>query len=183
MSKRIGFLMGSFDPIHIGHLYMATEALNNNFVDEVVFVPTFQNPWKPQSTDFWQRCNLVEMSLNGMTNCSISTIESLISAPFYSYKTLEKLRDKYKEDELYIIVGADVAPEINRWEKGDWILENFELIVVNRTDIIYNGPISILDTIDVSSTKIREMYKMGKQVCPLVPARVDNFIKKYKIYN
>lgn len=52
MSKKIGFLMGSFDPIHIGHLFMASEALNKNIVDEVVFVPTFQNPWKPQSTDF-----------------------------------------------------------------------------------------------------------------------------------
>lgn len=50
---RIGLLLGSFDPIHIGHLYMATQALNNKLVDKVLFVPTFQNPWKEQSIDFW----------------------------------------------------------------------------------------------------------------------------------
>lgn len=182
MSKKIGFLMGSFDPIHIGHLFMASEAINNNLVDEVVFVPTFQNPWKPQSTDFWQRCNLVKMALDSMDNCSLSTVESKISAPFYSYKTLEKLREIYPTDKLYIIVGADVASEIKRWEHGDWILNNFELIIVNRNDIIYDGRIDLMYTINVSSTAIREMYKKGKQVCPLVPAKVDNFIKKYKTY-
>ena len=182
MSKKIGFLMGSFDPIHIGHLFMASEALNNNLVDEVVFVPTFQNPWKPQSTDFWQRCDLVKMALDSMNNCSISTVESKISAPFYSYKTLEKLRDVYPTDKLYIIVGADVASEIKLWEHGDWILNNFELIIVNRNGIIYDGRVDIMYTINVSSTAVREMYKKGRQVCPLVPAKVDHFIKKYKIY-
>ena len=122
------------------------------------------------------------MALESMDNCSISTVESRISAPFYSYKTLEKLRDAYPTDKLYIIVGADVASEIRRWERGDWILNNFELIIVNRNGIIYDGRVDIVDTIYVSSTAVREMYKKGKQVCPLVPAKVDHFIKKYKIY-
>ena len=43
---RVGILLGSFNPIHMGHLHMATSALNAGLVDEVVFVPSVQNPWK-----------------------------------------------------------------------------------------------------------------------------------------
>ena len=43
---KVGLLLGSFDPIHIGHVHMATEALNRGLVDQVFFVPTMQNPWK-----------------------------------------------------------------------------------------------------------------------------------------
>ena len=54
---KVGFLLGTFDPIHMGHLYMITSALNDNLVDEVVVVPTMQNVWKDhKATDFQHRC-------------------------------------------------------------------------------------------------------------------------------
>ena len=50
---KIGILLGSFNPIHMGHLHMAASALNAGLVDEVVFVPSVQNPWKKKySADF-----------------------------------------------------------------------------------------------------------------------------------
>lgn len=183
MSKKIGFLLGSFDPVHIGHLYMATEALNLNLVDKVIFVPAFQNPWKEKSVDFWHRCSMLSSAVAHIPNCSVSEVEKLLNPPYYSYNTLKVLKEQYPNDELYLIVGADVASEIKNWYRGEWILNNYKLLIVRRNGYLYDGHIDIQRTINISSTDLRNMYRNGKQVYPLVPQEIDNYIKKYKIYN
>lgn len=182
MNERIGFLLGSFDPVHIGHLYMATEALNLNLVDKVIFVPAFQNPWKEKSIDFRHRCYMLENAVSFIPNCSISEVEKLLEPPYYSYNTLKVLKEQYPNDKLYLIVGVDVASEIKNWYKGEWILNNYKLIVVNRNGYLYNNRIDIQRNINISSTELRNMYRNGKQVYPLVPREIDDYIKKYKIY-
>lgn len=180
--KRIGFLLGSFDPVHIGHIYMATEALNNDLVDEVIFVPTFQNPWKNKSTDFHKRCLMLEMAITSLENCKISMIEQSLTAPYYSYNTLKALSKQYANDDLYLIVGADVVTEIPHWNNGSWILSNYRLITVRRDGYDYKAALDIPNTLNVSSTYIRDLYRKKKQVYPLVPKELDVYIKKYKIY-
>lgn len=182
MSKKIGFLLGSFDPVHIGHLYMATEALNLNLVDKVIFVPAFQNPWKEKSADFWHRCSMLSSAIADIPNCAVSEVEKLLHPPYYSYNTLRVLKDQYPNDDLYLIVGADVASEIKNWNNGSWILSNYRLITVRRDGYDYKAVLDIPNTLNVSSTYIRDLYKQKKQVYPLVPKELDVYIKKYKIY-
>lgn len=182
MNKKIGFLLGSFDPVHIGHLCMATEALNLNLVNKVIFVPSFQNPWKEKSVDFRHRCAMLTRATAYIPNCSVSEVEKLLNSPYYSYNTLKVLKEQYRNDELYLIVGADVASEIKNWYQGEWILKNYKLLIVNRHGYLYNGHIDIQRTINISSTDLRNMYQNGKQVYPLIPKEVDDYIKKYKIY-
>lgn len=182
MNKKIGFLLGSFDPVHIGHLCVATEALNLNLVDKVIFVPAFQNPWKEKSVDFRHRCAMLTRATAYIPNCSVSEVEKLLNSPYYSYNTLKVLKEQYRNDELYLIVGADVASEIKNWYQGEWILKNYKLLTVNRHGYLYNGHIDIQRTINISSTDLRNMYQNGKQVYPLIPKEVDDYIKKYKIY-
>ena len=88
---RIGLLLGSFDPIHIGHISMATSVLNEQLVDKVLFVPTKQNPWKPKSTSFIHRNMMIMKALYGFENCELCPIEWSIESPNYSYKTLQLL--------------------------------------------------------------------------------------------
>lgn len=182
MNKKIGFLLGSFDPVHIGHLCMATEALNLNLVNKVIFVPSFQNPWKEKSVDFRHRCAMLTRATAYIPNCSVSEVEKLLNSPYYSYNTLKVLKEQYHNDELYLIVGADVASEIKNWYQGEWILKNYKLLIVNRHGYLYNGHIDIQRTINISSTDLRNMYQNRKQVYPLIPKEVDDYIKKYKIY-
>lgn len=181
-NKKLGLLLGSFDPIHIGHIYMATQALNLKLVDDVLFIPAFQNPWKENSTSFWTRCHMVDLALSDLEHCDKSTIESELNPPYYSYNTLIKIKEYYSEYDLYLIVGEDIISEIQNWYRGDWILENFKLIVVSRPNCEYNNKVDIPKTINISSTEIRNMYKEGKQVYPLVPKIVNDYIKQYKIY-
>ena len=156
---RIGFLLGSFDPIHIGHLYMATESLNENLVDKVIFVPTFQNPWKERSVDFHQRRAMIQSAIYDIPNCELSEVEQLLSPPYYSSKTLEILSKQYQNDDLYLIVGADVSEEIKNWYNGDWILKQFKLIIVHREGYTSTSLVDIQRTINISSSYVRNLYK------------------------
>lgn len=179
---RIGLLLGSFDPIHIGHLYMATQALNNKLVDKVLFVPTFQNPWKEQSIDFWQRCHMIQIAIEGIENCSVCDIESQLNPPYYSCETLKALQQLLIDCELYIIVGADVVAEIVNWKDGDWILDNFKIITVARPGYKNTHLVDIPKSFNISSTEIRNLCKEGKIIYPLVPYKLSQHIKQYKIY-
>lgn len=178
--KRIGILLGSFDPPHIGHINMATQALNKELVDHVVFVPTKQNPWKENSTDWTTRCDMVISSIKDIFKCSISFVESYLQEPYYTSNTLRALQKVYSDCELYLIVGADTSLNIIYWHEGEWILNNFKFITVSRSNYITDCDIE--QTIDVSSTMIRELAQQEKILFPLVTKDVEQLIKLNKLY-
>lgn len=179
---KVGFLLGSFDPIHIGHLYMASSVLNADLVDEVVFVPSVQNPWKENSTDFLNRCYMIYLAIDNMEHCFLSNIDYKNTKPYYSANTLKLLKEEYPNDDLYIIVGVDIVNDIKNWHEGQWILDNFKLITIAREGYLDAGIHDISKTINISSTEIRELVKANKQIYPLVPKVVSQYIKKFNLY-
>lgn len=182
---KVGFLLGTFDPIHMGHLYMITSALNDNLVDEVVVVPTMQNVWKDhKATDFQHRCFMTQLAIDEINNCTISSIDYYTPEPHYSYQTLQLLKEEYPDEELYLIVGADIVDDIVNWKEGKWILENFKLIVVNRAGCQFKAKVDgyISCTFDVSSTMIRYLIKDKKQIYPLVPKAISQYIHRFNLY-
>lgn len=178
---KIGFLLGSFDPIHMGHLYMASASLNSGLVDEVVFVPSVQNPTKTASTDFRNRCFMINLAIDDMENCSLSSIDYRNTEPYYSVNTLKMLKEEYPDDELFIIIGADLSDAIKNWQEGAWILENFKFILIARNGYD-SSKADIKKTLDVSSTEIRELVKNKKQIYPLVPKVISQYIKRFNLY-
>nr|DAW84367.1 MAG TPA: nicotinate (nicotinamide) nucleotide adenylyltransferase [Caudoviricetes sp.] len=183
---KVGFLLGTFDPIHMGHLYMITSALNDNLVDEVVVVPTMQNVWKEtQAINFQHRCFMVQLAIDEIDNCTLSSIDYRTPDPHYSYQTLQLLKEDYPDEDLYLIVGADIVDDIINWKEGQWILDNFKLIVVNRTGSSFKASVEgyISNTFDISSTMIRYLIKDGKQIYPLVPKAISQYIHRFSLYN
>lgn len=179
---KVGFLLGSFDPIHMGHLYMASSVLNAGLVDEVVFVPSVQNPWKENSTDFRNRCFMIQLAIDDMEHCSLSSIDYRNTEPYYSVNTLKMLKEEYPEDDLYVIVGVDIINDIKNWHEGQWILDNFKLITIAREGYLDAGIPDIRKTLNVSSTEIRELAKEKKQIYPLVPKVISQYIKRFNLY-
>ena len=179
---KVGILLGSFDPIHMGHLYMASSVLNAGLVDEVVFVPSVQNPWKENSTDFRNRCFMIQLAIDDMEHCSLSSIDYRNTEPYYSVNTLKMLKEEYPEDDLYVIVGVDIVNDIKNWHEGQWILNNFKLITIAREGYLDAGIPDIRKTLNVSSTEIRELAKEKKQIYPLVPKVISQYIKRFNLY-
>lgn len=176
---KIAILLGSFNPIHIGHLYMATSVLNKGLADKVIFVPSVQNPCKKEKAiDFGDRCFMIQLVIGDIPGCILSCVDYRTEEPHYSSNTLKILKEEYPNDELFLLVGSDLS--VKDWHNSDWILENFKLITVNR--IGYESKSDINDTLNVSSSQIRELIKNKKQIYPLVPKIIDKYIKKHNLY-
>lgn len=143
--KKVGFFLGSFDPIHNGHLKVIKECLSEHGLDKVVLVLAMHNPFKEhEPKDIVDRQKLISMALvlsNEKYNnfplwryCEISLVEMELDPPYYSYKTLEKLNEKYSEYDRYIICGQDTIEKVPKWKNGEQILNDNKFIVCKRTN-------------------------------------------------
>lgn len=196
---KIGFFMGSFDPIHIGHINMIREVLN--YVDKVILVPSGHNPWKkhnPAPLDL-----RVEMCVRAIQPfgdaVEVSGIEGTFEPPYYSNKPLGYFREIYKDDEKYIICGSDTVEKIPRWKNAaEDILPYYTIISLERERLLGNGSQTrhVFDEngkkyeykmvysipLPVSSTYIRELIKEKKETYPLLPSGISELIKEHNLY-
>ena len=129
---RIGIYIGSFNPPHLGHKKVIDFLLEKDYVDKVVIVPT-KNYWnKTNLIDIEDRINMLKYYEN--TNIEIDTIHN--NYP-YTYELLNKLKEVYPTDELYLIIGSDNLDELHEWKNIDDLLNN-KIIVLKRGTIKKN---------------------------------------------
>lgn len=197
--KKLGLLLGTFDPIHIGHIELIVRVLNGGHVEKVYIVPTPGNPWKDHKpVSFELRCymirhlikkEIVDAGLQDKVGfitgafCEYNPID--LADPedgkYYSYLQLARVKEELGPmNEYYIIGGTDVAESVKGWKKSEEILKEFHLLGMDRAgyvDFPEGGP-----SIKVSSTNIREMIMAGKSTFPwLMPSTID-IIHKYRLY-
>ena len=128
----IGLLMGSFDPIHIGHLNIASCVLNSGFCDKILFVVAKHNPWKkdnPSSFDI--RCQMVEASINGFDGkCEVCRFEEEIKEDaVYSYIPINMALERYPNANIHVICGEDTLKNVPNWK-------NFETHIKDKVTFI-----------------------------------------------
>lgn len=201
---RIGFLMGSFDPIHIGHVNMIRSVLNSNAVDKVVVVPSGHNPWKQNDpAPFELRLQMIREAIRPFGDrCEVSDIESTFEPPYTSNKPLGHFKEAYGSDERYIICGSDTVKKIPRWKnfeteinpfygiielaresssenKGSYVMHYFASDGTERTKAIKVVKTNVMS---VSSTEIREAIARGDFAYPLIDMTTLSIIKRNNIY-
>lgn len=134
--KNIGLFGGSFDPVHNGHIELAKTVLKNSHLDEIWFIPTFDQPLKDDHVEsFINRMKLLEVALKPYRNINICDIEASLPTPSYTYNTVNKLKKLYPKYNLYWIIGDDQIPNLDKWYKIDELLKLIQFIVVNRNEI------------------------------------------------
>lgn len=189
---------GTFDPLHIGHINIAFEALYLLHLDEVIFVPTGNPPHKKHITSNYHRVNMIKGTIEKYDKLSLSTYEVEKKDKSYTYETLEYFKNSEKDVEWYFIVGEDCLLDIEKWKNPDKVLGYATLVVFKRTDknndklkeykeIIekkYDTNIILLNNkvIDISSTFIRKSINQNHEVSFLLPSFVMEYIKKFKLY-
>lgn len=177
-SKKIGLLLGSFDPPHIGHVWAVNYALGTG-LSEVWVVPAWKNPWKTNQTPFEKRIDMCKLSFDNESE-TIKTMDiDGTYQSYFTYEGLEKLLDntKYLNQTYTIIGGTDIAKQIHKWKNGDWILKNFEVLEVPRW-----GYKETSLGIACSSSKLRELLGSEKPVYPFLNKETINYIKTNKLY-
>ena len=198
---RVGILGGTFDPVHVGHLIIAEEALSRLALDQVLFIPTGQ-PWLKAGQALSaaeHRLKMVELAIASNPRLGVSRIEVDRSGPTYTVDTLKRLKRDLGDDvQLYFILGLDTLEQFHRWEQPERIIELCELAIASRPGFQNSrildeqlGRYSKLGSkvnflsapsMDISGSSIRLRASEGRSIKYRVPEAVERYIKKQGLY-
>ncbi|RYY86018.1 MAG: nicotinate (nicotinamide) nucleotide adenylyltransferase, partial [Chitinophagaceae bacterium] len=127
----IGLYFGSFNPVHTGHLIIASHVLNEGAVDKVWFVVSPQNPFKPSATllNEYDRLHLVQKAIEGDDRLRASEVEFGLPRPSYTAHTLAHLSEKYPAHRFQVIMGSDSFQNLANWKNADAIIKHYPILV------------------------------------------------------
>ncbi|MCG9792045.1 nicotinate (nicotinamide) nucleotide adenylyltransferase [Flavobacterium algicola] len=200
---KIGLYFGTFNPMHVGHLIIANHMVEHTDLDQVWMVVTPHNPLKKKSTllDDYHRLHMVNLATEDFPKLRPSDIEFKLPQPNYTINTLVYLEEKYANYEFALIMGEDNLNSLHKWKNYEVILKNYSLYVYPRLetkDIVADGVVNGTDKFDyknnpkikmidapvveISSTFIRENIKSNKNVQPLLPNKVWEYIDHNNFY-
>lgn len=186
----IGLYFGSFNPVHIGHLIIASHIANNTDLNQVWFVVSPQNPFKKSSVllNEYHRLHMIKSAIDGENKLRANSVEFGLPKPSYTVDTLAYLKEKHPEHEFSIVMGSDGFQNLDKWKNFEVIVKNYPIYIYKRPgfDIIkdWGADITILDAplLEISSTRIREMVREKKSIRFLVPDAVHEEIMRNGYY-
>ena len=186
MSK-IGIMGGTFNPIHNGHLKIASAAKSEYHLDKVIFLTSGNPPHKQGEAilDAKIRHIMVKHAISGIEGFEPCDYE--VNRPEYSYSvnTLRHFKEIMPKDELFFIIGGDSLRDFHKWYMPDEILKLCTLLVYDRNGGDFKSDFAKPihgEPFNISSTDIREKIKNNQDISGLVPDNVLAFIYKYNIY-
>lgn len=196
--KRLGIIGGTFDPIHLAHVYIACEAEKKLNLDEVIFMPAGSPPHKKDKriTEASIRLKMVERAISNKNGFKVSDYEIKKQGMSYTYLTLQHF--KTDNNIIYFITGADCLMDLEKWKNVNIILSLCNLVVLRRPGINdkelikqknyiekkYNAKIIFLDIkgMEMSSSMIRKYVKENKDLKKYLCKDVIKIIKDEGLY-
>lgn len=192
MHKNIGLFFGSFNPIHVGHLMIASYIHQSVGFDETWFVISPHNPLKDSNSlaSEKDRLRMVQIAIGQCSFFKACDTEFYLPKPSYTIKTLEALREEYPDYHFNIIVGSDNIDVFDQWKDYQKILDNYQLIVYPRmpfkaSSCIYQLPtVKLVEApyLDISSTFIRRSIAKAWDMRFFLPEGVAEYIRDEKLY-
>lgn len=187
---KIGLYFGSFNPVHVAHLIIASHILNETGIEKVWFVVSPQNPFKTESglLNEYHRLYLVKLAAEGDNRIKASDIEFSLPKPSYTVTTLAYLEEKHPEHTFSIIMGSDSFQNLHKWKNYEVIVQDYDLYVYKRPgyEVLnhLNARLHIVDAplLQLSATQIRKYIKEGKSIRYMVPDNVREEIEKGGYY-
>ena len=190
---KVGLYFDTFNPIHIGHLTIANHLAEHSDLDQVWFVVTPQSPFKKKNSllDNRQRYEMVYLATKDYLKLKPSDIEFELKQPNYTIDTLTYLEEKFPDYKFALIMGEDNLKSFHKWKNYEVILENYDIYVYPRLSDgeidnkfknhprIFNISAPI---IELSSTFIRNEIKAGRNICPMLPDKVWDYIDEMNFY-
>lgn len=198
--KKIGVLGGSFDPVHLGHLSLAKDALIQASLDLVIFMPVHRQPFKLDArfASDEDRLFMLRDATSDIPGLTVSDWEIKRQGISYTYLTLRALKDQYPGAKLYFITGTDTFLKINIWKNASELLSENSFLIGHRpgyreAELLervaelqqkYESEILVINNtrLDISATEIRQIVSEGGDISQLVPPGVERYIKKHGIY-
>ncbi|HET9418907.1 MAG TPA: nicotinate-nucleotide adenylyltransferase, partial [Chthoniobacterales bacterium] len=183
--KKIGIYGGTFDPIHHGHLILAREAVETLGLDKLIFVPARVSPDK-QRAPFASpetRLSMLQAAIAGESQFDANDCELRRAAPSYTIETIEQIRQREGDCELYCCVGEDNVPALPNWHRFDELKNMVRFVVLDRsgTESVHGYQV-VQRKIDISATEIRKRVASRRSIRYLVPREVEEIIHRHNLY-
>jgi len=190
--ERIGVFGGTFDPIHVGHVE-AAEAVHRALDLDRTLLVVANEPWQKEGTrsvtPAEDRLAMVVAAVADRPGLEPSRLEIDRGGPSYTVDTAEELHRLYPGSELFLVVGADVVPDLPTWRHQGALQESVVLVVVDRPGATREQPppgwraVSVpVPPFDVSSTELRARLEAGRPMDGLVPEGVIRCIRDRNLY-
>ena len=191
MTETIGLLGGSFNPVHMGHMMLASYLTQWGYVDKVWLTLSPLNPLKEVSALIADtgRLAMLDIAAKGMTGTEVCDIELSMPRPSYTIDTLDELARRYPDKQFRLIIGSDNWLVFDRWREPERILADYGIIVYPRpgydvTAEMMRPGMTLADApvADISSTFIRAAIADGKDMTAFLPPGVFKYINDNKLY-
>jgi nicotinate-nucleotide adenylyltransferase len=190
---RIGFLGGSFDPVHYGHLIAAQDAFEQHALDRVVFVPAAQAPLKPMETRTSpaDRLAMVKAAIEGDRRFAGSDFELQQGGVSYTIDSASHFRARFPKDELFWIIGGDQLPKLHLWREIEALAALVSFIFLERPGYPVKAEPQIPGLkllrcdghlVEVSSTELRSRAGRGLSLDYFVPRNAVRYLQERGLY-
>lgn len=200
--RRVGFMGGTFDPIHHGHLVTAESVYESFDLEVVIFIPAGSPPHKPGSevTEAHHRLNMTRLATESNPHFSVSSVEIEREGPSYTIETMRYFRGRYgPEADLYFITGVDAVMEMRQWRNSEGLFELCTFIAATRpgypTDSFFRFRDQLssehrkavkmlaVPALAISSSDLQRRVCSGRSIKYLVPEPVERYIYDNGLYH
>jgi nicotinate-nucleotide adenylyltransferase len=190
---KIGFLGGSFDPVHFGHLLAAQDAFEQQKLDRLIFVPAAQAPLKPTEvqSSAEDRLAMLRAAIEWDKRFDISDVELRRGGLSYTIDSVRHFRALYPRNDLFWIIGGDQLPKLHLWKDIRELAQIVEFIFLERPGYPVKAAAEIpglrLHRCDghllaISSTELRERTRQNLSLDYFVPHKAIVYIKDHALY-
>ncbi len=199
--ERIGIFGGSFDPVHIGHLLIAQDAVEQLELDRLLFVPAAISPHKQhcQPAEGHRRFEMLTLATENDIRFDVSDIELSRGGVSYTIETVEQVVKDHPNAEVFFIIGLDSLVELHKWHRIEDLLDCCTLVpmgrggedpasVIERCQLSKDWKNKLLDRliriheIEISASEIRKRIAEGQSIQTLVPPNVERYIADHNLY-
>ena len=193
MKKTIGFLGGTFDPIHFGHISLAIQLLEMGGLDEVLFCPAFCSPFKghaPPIATPEQRLEMLHLALAGISYFRVTPVEIDRGGPSYTIDTLRILKSDSKA--MRLLLSEEAVSQFDLWKEPGELIRIAPPLVGTRTGAVpLKGALGDAlkkvtyrtKVIEISSTEVRDRLNKGLYCGHLIPAKTLDYIHTHRLYS
>lgn len=190
---RIGFLGGSFDPVHFGHLIAAQDVLEQYKLDRLILVPAAQAPLKPNdvASSPEDRLTMLTAAIERDRRLELSDFELQKGGISYTIDSVRHFRAQFPKDELFWIIGGDQLPLLPQWKDIDQLAQMIEFIFLERPNHPRKPHTEIPGLrlrrcdghlIEISSSALRQRAKEGLSLHYFCPQKVIAYIEAKNLY-
>lgn len=201
-ARRTGVFGGTFNPVHLGHLIMAQDALDAFALDEILWMPSFIPPHKRHAdiAPPEHRLAMLERAVAGHPAFRVSDLEIRRAGVSFTVDTMRLLQSERPGEDWHFIIGADTLLELHTWKDIDTLLNLCRFVTVARPGFAVDRSAPALlrlppaaaakmagdaitgHVIGISSTEVRQRVRTGQSIRFLVPSAVEAYIGDRKLY-